>query len=376
MSFVRPLLTSVTRRSDLASAGFDVTALPRDRWASADFVVAEVLGLARYPFEVACGRRVEAVAGDLIVGTFGKRQATLEVVGDWEDVGEDGLLDALTGAGVLGRATSVSPWIHPLTPLRYVGHATRDGQPLRMADFALRARRHRLVAPVVLIVGTSMSAGKTTAARVIVRLLAARGLRVVAAKVTGAARYRDMLGCLDAGAAAVFDFVDVGLPSSIAPPREYGRLLDVLLSNIAGQSPDAVVIEAGASPLEPYNGAIAVRRLRRLTRAVVLAASDPYAVLGVQEAFRLRPDVVTGPAANTSAGVALSEKLSGARALNVLDHAAASELDGILLDRIQPGRRRPARPRTSSGQRGRSGALPRRGSTAPARRKDAPPAGP
>lgn len=330
MTVLQPLLTSVTRRSDLATAGFAVTALPRDRWATGDFVVTEVLGLSRYPFEVACGRRVEAVAGDRIVGALGKRQATLEVVGDWEDVGEDGLLDALTGAGVLGRATSVSPWIKPLTPLRYLGHATRDGNRLRMADFALRARRHRLRAPVVLIVGTSMSAGKTTAARVIVRLLASRGLRVVAAKVTGAARYREMLGCLDAGATAVFDFVDAGLPSSIAPPREYGRALDVLLSNIAATRPDAVVVEAGASPLEPYNGDIAVRRLRRLTRAVVLAASDPYAVLGVQAAFRLRPDVVTGPAANTSAGVALSEKLSGARALNVLDYACAGELEVIL----------------------------------------------
>jgi hypothetical protein len=344
MTFPRPLLTSVTRRSDLAEADFQVTALPRDRWATGDFIVAEVLGLSRYPFEVACGRRVETVSGDRIVGALGKRQATLEAVGDWEAVGEDGILDALTGAGVLGKATSVSPWIAPLTPLRYLGHATRDGKTLQMAGFALPARRHRLDAPVVLIVGTSMSAGKTAAARVIVRLLAARGRRVVAAKVTGAARYSDMLGCLDAGAAAVFDFVDVGLPSSIAPPAEYGRALDVLLSNIAATRPDAVVIEAGASPLEPYNGDIAVRRLRRLTRAVVLAASDPYAVLGVQFAFRLRPHMVTGPAANTSAGVALSEKLSGARALNLLDAASEDELAAILSRRLRLGRSGPGRP--------------------------------
>jgi len=344
MTHLRPLLTSVTRRADLATAAYETIPLPRDRWDNGDFVLAEVLGHSRYPFEVACGRRVEAVAGDLVVGALGKRAATLEAVGDWEDTREDGLMHALTGAGILGRATSVSPWIAPLTPLRYVGHATRGGEKLNMAGFALKARRRRLAAPVVLVVGTSMSAGKTTAARVIVRVLAGRGCRVLAAKVTGAARYRDMLSCLDAGASAIFDFVDAGLPSSIAPVAQYRRALQVLLSNMATLRPDAVVIEAGASPLECYNGGTAVRVLRPLTRTVVLAASDPYAVLGVQSAFRLRPNVVTGPAANTSAGAALSERLSGARALNLLDHGAASELEGMLVAQLGlEGRRRPRR---------------------------------
>lgn len=341
MTHLRPLLTSVTRRSDLATAGYHTAALPRDRWATGDFVLAEVLGLSRYPFEVPCGRCVEAVAGDLVVGALGKRAATLEAVGDWEDVGDDGRMEALTGAGVFGKATSVSAWIAPLTPLRYVGHATRDGSKLTMSGFAVRGSRRRLTAPVVLIVGTSMSAGKTTAARVIVRLLAERGLRVVAAKVTGAARYRDMLSCLDAGAQSIFDFVDVGLPSSIAPAEEFSVALAVLLSHIAAERPDVVVVEAGASPLERYNGEAAVRLLRPLTRVVVLAASDPYAVIGVRAAFRLRPDVITGPAANTSAAVVLAEKLAGARGLNVLDHAAASELDGILAGRLGLARGRP-----------------------------------
>jgi len=173
-------------------------------------------------------------------------------------------------------------------------------------------------------------------------------MRVVAAKVTGAARYSDMLGCLDAGAAAVFDFVDVGLPCSIAPPGEYGHALDVLLSNIAATRPDALVIETGASPLEPCNGDIAVRRLRRLTRTVILAASDPYAVPGVQFAFGLRPHVVTRAAADTSAGVALSGKPSGARALNLLDTASEDELAAILSRRLRPGRRAPDRPARAS----------------------------
>ena len=70
-----------------------------------------------------------------------------------------------------------------------------------------------------------------------------------------------------------------------------------------------IVAEAGASPLEPYNGAEAVRRLAPSMRLALLCASDPFAVLGVMDAFGIRPDIVAGPAANTTAAVELVQKL-------------------------------------------------------------------
>ena len=54
-------------------------------------------------------------------------------------------------------------------------------------------------------------------------------------------------------------------------------------------------------------------------RCTVLSASDPYAVTGVTSAFGNRPDLVTGLATSTPAGIELVEKLSGIKALNVLD---------------------------------------------------------
>jgi len=330
----RPLHTSVTRITDLEQRPFETRELPRDRWETADYVLVEVLGPSHYPFEIANGRLVDAVAGDMVIGALGKRSATLEVVGDWNLTSITGEMHALTGAGLFGLATSMSTWLQPLTPIVYRGHVMRDGRKLNMRDFVDQLPSGEPHAPVVLLVGTSMSAGKTTTARVVVRMLAERGLRVLACKLTGAARYRDILSCLDVGAEHVMDFVDAGLPSTVCEESVYAPALEHMLSRMAVLEPDVIVAEAGASPLEPYNGAEAYRRLAPLVRLSILCASDPYAVLGVMNAFGIKPDLVAGPAANTIAAVELVTKLTRVRALNLLERGGAEELRMLLDDRV------------------------------------------
>ena len=63
---------------------------------------------------------------------------------------------------------------------------------------------------------------------------------------------------------------------------------------------------------------------------MVLCASDPYAVAGVISAFRKRPDLVAGAAANTEAGIALVEKLCDLKALDLLDKRSTPDLRAIL----------------------------------------------
>ncbi|MDH3662829.1 MAG: hypothetical protein OEU92_22835, partial [Alphaproteobacteria bacterium] len=181
----------------------------------------------------------------------------------------------------------------------------------------------------------SMSSGKTTSGRVIVHELKRRGLKVAAAKLTGAARYRDTLSLGDAGADRIFDFVDVGLPSTVCPETEFRAALQQLLTRIAASDVDILVAEAGASPLEPYNGAVAMEVLEDVIAMTVLCASDPYAVLGVEHAFGRKPDLVCGPAANTDSAVALVSKLCGVRALNLMRRSARPELAGLLSERLE-----------------------------------------
>ncbi len=329
--------SSVTRISDLMAKPFETAELPRKKWATGDYVIGGVYGRPSpcYRVELRNGRMVNTIPGDLVIGTLGKRAATLEGVGDWEAIGTDLTMEALTHAGLFGKATSTSPLLPHLMSLQYRGHVTRDGSKLCMRDFALRVSSNLWTIPVVMLIGSSMSAGKTTTGRIIVHELKRAGLKVAAAKLTGAACYGDMLSFHDAGADHIFDFVDVGLPSTVCPEDEYRDALDQLLSRIADLDVDVLVAEAGASPLEPYNVAVAYEVLKGFIRMTVLCASDPYAVVGVQDAFSLKPDLVTGPAANTAAGIALVDKLTGIRAMTLMEEASVPELRQLLKQTLE-----------------------------------------
>lgn len=332
----RFFLTSLTRTTDFRKGEFDVNPVPRARWRHGDFVAARVIGTPGplYEIEIPNGRMVSMMIGDRIIGAFGRREATLEGVGDWEAIGEDGRLEALTGAGLLGKATSVSLLVPHLMELEYEGHVHMDGRPRHMRDYVAPVEESKFDAPVILMLGTSMSAGKTTAGRVIIHELKSLGLRVVGAKMTGAARYRDTLSYRDAGASAILDFVDAGLPSTVVPEPRFREAMKYMLSRLAAEKPEVVVVEAGASPLEPYNGDLCIKALRKHIAFVALCAWDPYSVVGVQKAFDLQPDIITGPTTNTTAGVRLAEKLTGIPALNLMNPESLPQLRSLLIEAL------------------------------------------
>ncbi len=329
-------LSSLTRISDLDSVPFEVKPLLRYQWATGDYVMGEMIPPSNpsSQVELTNGRMTNLLPGDLIIGAFGVRRATLEIVGDWQDIPTDNSMHALTPAGLFGKATSVS-YLLPSPPcLLYLGHLLRDGQKISMDNFINPLPEHPYQCPTIMIIGTSMSAGKTTAARVIIHVLRQMGLKVIGAKLTGAGRYRDILAMRDAGADQIFDFVDVGLPSSICEPEEFRQRLRQLLTKIAASEPDVVVAEAGASPLESYNGAIVLQEMRSQINYTILCASDPYAVVGVSQGFGLQPDLITGVATSTSAGVELVEKLTGIKALTLPERKSWQQLGDLLLNKI------------------------------------------
>jgi hypothetical protein len=335
----RHILASLTRITDFDRRPYAVEPRPREGWRTGDYVVGEVVDssgpLCRV--ELPNGRMSQVVEEDWLVGALGNRAATLEVVGSWQEVGEDGRMQALTAAGIFGKATSISRVLPSLATVQYRGHVVRNGQVQNMADhgMGMPSPVPPLECPVILIIGTSMASGKTTAARVAVRLLAHRGLRVVGAKLTGAGRYRDILAMADAGADAIFDFVDVGLPSTLGPKEEIRPRIEALLGHIAAVRPDVVVAEAGASPLEPYHGGTVLEAVGPQRACTILAASDPYAAVGVMRGFRIEADLLTGLAASTSAGVDLLGKLTGLPAVNVLERSSWPLLDRVLAERLQ-----------------------------------------
>ena len=328
----RITLTSLTRIADLDPETIAPLELSRSDWRSGDYVVCRVTGLpGNYaPIELVNGRLAQAARGDLIVGAFGTRHATLEVTGSWCEIGADRRMRALTGAGLLGKLTSKSPFCPNPIPLEYVGHVFVKGRKVTMSDCVVRLDPVPYATPTVALIGSSMSAGKTTVSQSVIRILKASGLRVVGAKFTGAGRYRDILSMSDAGADEIVDFVDAGIPSSVCSEEEYRMVLQQLLAHIAHLHADVAVVEMGASPLEPYNGQMAVFGLGDWLKCTILCASDPYSVVGVMDAFGVTPDIVSGVATNTRAGIELIEKLCKVSAVNVLDEGAEEALSLVL----------------------------------------------
>ena len=330
------LLGTITRIADLDRQPYDIQQLDVSEWATGDYVQGRVTGESTdlYIVEDMAGDMVPVQADDRLVGAFGNRAATLEGVGSWRDI-RGGKMHWMTYAGVLGAFTSLSPFVPRPISLDYCGHVLRDGRKVRMSHFAMQMLEHHFDIPTILIIGTSMSSGKTVTGDLICRELSKLGLKVIGAKLTGAGAYRDILTFKQNGAAEIYDFMDVGLPSTVVPADQYRAMIRPLLSHISKQKPDFLVAEAGASPLEPYNGATAIEELGENVRCTILCASDPYAVVGVQQAFNLDPDLITGPAANTTAAIELVRQLTGVPSLRNFGPGSAAAMRDFLIDKLE-----------------------------------------
>ncbi len=329
------IYTSLTRITDLKERDFSVEKIERSYWETGDYVICKILdpGSNILRLELPSGRMRGVIGGEWIIGALGERFATLEATGSWKEVGDDLRMSVLTAAGLMGRLTSKSAFIPNMMEVVYGGHLFRAGRKLCMDQFVTESPDIPFNTPIVLFVGTSMSAGKTTSARIVTNLFKLAGYKVVGAKLAGAGRYKDILAIKDVGADAILDFVDVGLPSSICDRGLYKEKLNLLMNKIAAVDADIAIIELGASPLEPYNGDLAVEALRKFIKCIILSASDPYAVYGLMKAFNIVPDIVTGIASNTLAGVKMVESLCKVKALNLIDSSTTAELKEILSEK-------------------------------------------
>lgn len=327
------LYGSVCRISDLMDRAFETEPRPKSSWENGDYVVAQVSTRPPYQarIEAPNGRKIEPLEGEYVVGAFGKRHATRGIVGDWEEIDEDtGSMHVLGGGGIMGKATSISPMKEKPIPLEYEGHVIVDGSKSNMDNFVKDVKPNRLSLPVILVLGTSMSSGKTMSARVLVRALNEMGLSPISCKLSGSGHYHDVLSMKDAGSSAVYDFVDAGLPTTVVSPETFQTKITNLLSRIQAEDGDLLVAEIGASPLEPYNGDTAIELLSDNVEFSLATASDPYSIVGLKSVLDVPIDLVTGIATNTIAGIELIEGLTGLPAMNLQLEETKDELITML----------------------------------------------
>jgi hypothetical protein len=181
--------------------------------------------------------------------------------------------------------------------------------------------------PVVALAGTCMDSGKTAAACAIVSRLRHLGLNVAACKATGVSLRRDVLAMEDAGASTSMIFSDFGI---VTTTEKNGRQLTrALLTELADQKPDVIVLELGDGLLGAYGvGAIlGDEEIRNALTAVLLCANDPVSAWGgvqlLRNEFHIEPVLVTGPATDNDVGVQQIDERTSLPAINALVNPVA-----------------------------------------------------
>jgi len=279
--------------------------------------------------------------GDVFVGALGERQALKGYSGRLPRTIEAGdTLHVLNLGGIIGECTSTLPDLGPALKVEVLGAALVETEGhwthARIQDGAL-APAYSLTesAPLVMVSGTAMNTGKTLAACRIVQGLTERGLRVAAAKLTGASLKRDVRKMQEHGAVAATTFTDAGIVCSTG--EDMSPVAKGIIQHLNGEEPDVIVLELGDGFVGYYgvDGLLLDREIQRFTQAHVVAATDLAGAWAAEQMFTQRYrspiSVMTGPVTDNDVGRRYIENRLGIAAVNarqqptrLTDHVARS----------------------------------------------------
>lgn len=257
--------------------------------------------------ELVSGRMARIGRDDVIAGVLGRRRALRGFVGEIPETLKVGdRLHVLNLGGVLGVVVSGTPDVGKPLLCEVLG-GVKAGDGIASIRKELPPAPETLPdVPIVLVEGTCMSAGKTHAAATIVGKLTQRGWRINAAKLTGVACLKDTLNMEDHGAKRTMSFLDMGLPSTVGVP-DMGGIARRILSELASDRPDAIVVELGDGIIGAYGvgDILKDKEVLKRTKCHVMAANDLVAAWGADQLMRswgIEIDVLTGPATDNDSG--------------------------------------------------------------------------
>jgi len=279
-----------------------------------DLVLARITHIGQHTrLELPDGRRSRLYRGDEILVAYGHRYAPDQFEAEIPTtLGECHLVAA---GGIASQYVSRHSRVKEPTRIRPLGLLTRtDGSTLNLREWRLDSRPiPKPLPPVLVVAGTSMNAGKTTAAASLIKGLQRAGKRVGAAKVTGTGAGCDYWQMVDAGAVEVVDFTDAGHASTyLLPPQEVEKIFLRLLSHLGGLNLDAIVVEVADGVLQPETAELlASPGFSYYCTGLLFAAGDAMgAVAGVQWLQRKGLKICAVSGALTASPLAVRETSS------------------------------------------------------------------
>lgn len=260
--------------------------------------------------EMPSGRLARLVPGDIIVGVLGNRAALRGFSGRVpSELKKGDVIHLLNVGGVMGRSEGTMVGLGEPIRVEVLGTAHQNGRAAMLQDFAV-PQVDQLPAelpPVLIVAGTCMNAGKSTAAAAVIRHLRALGFSVHAGKATGVAAIKDLLSFRDHGASRAASFLECGAPST-AYRTDVPEITKTLLTSLADEGPDVIILELGDGLMGAYgvDELIGCKELAERFHGAILAANDligGWAAVNVLQDKGIQVRVVTGPATDNLAGV-------------------------------------------------------------------------
>ena len=314
-------------------AGYFLQAGPDTRPRSGDVVLAEVVELGHHKrLESPVSRRAHMFVGDEIVAAYGDRYAPDQFEAEVPHSLEEAHLVA--AGGVVGLVTAIREGLDDPTvvqPLGLLADAQGTISLARAAPLAplpLRAqpapRAPALRPPVVVLVGTSMNSGKTTALASLALGLSRSGMRVAAGKATGTGAGGDPGMYRDGGARTVLDFTDFGYASTYRLDHEaVVAVFTSLVNELASSGPEVILIEIADGAYQAETARLLDDAIftRCVDQVIFTAGEALSAVTGVELLRRhgLRVAAVSG--------LLTSSPLAAREARSVLDVPVIDTLD-------------------------------------------------
>lgn len=314
--------------------------------ASGDLIIGEVIQIGSHKrLQLTSGRNSELYIGDLVVLACGDRYAPDQFEGVAE-LDPDGA-DMLAAGGVIGRMRHRHGRMAAPTRILPLGRlANADGSILNLGEHGLQSLTRPASMTVIGVVGASMNSGKTTAVASLTHGLMRTGRRVAAIKGTGTGAFGDYNAFIDAGAAFVADFTDVGMVSTYRQPlARIASGIDTLLAHAAEAACDVAVMELADGVFQRETAELLkTPHFREGLAGLVFAGPDALAVAGGCAALRgmgIEPAAVTGtvscsPLATLEAEAACGVAVMTREGLRDPQEAAA------LLDHMLSGGLKPA----------------------------------
>lgn len=209
-----------------------------------DLILGRVTSVGQHSrIQLVEGRPSTMYPGDLIAMPCGARYAPDQFEG-LAEIDPEGC-DMLAGGGCLGRMVVRHDKMKAPTRVHPLGRLTdAAGRVLNTGDFALPQAAQAADIPLIVVVGTSMNSGKTTATVALTHGLMRAGFAVAALKGTGTGSFGDVNEYADAGAAFVGDFTDAGMVTTYLEPMERVKAgIDALLAEAQARGATVAVME-------------------------------------------------------------------------------------------------------------------------------------